>query len=179
MKAKEIILAVTGSIAIYKSCQILRLFKKNGFLVSVVMTEEAKEFIRPLLFEQLSQGKVYSGLFTSPDVWNVEHVSLAKKADLVLVAPATANIIAKVNSGLCDDLLSCLIAATKAKVVFAPAMNETMYFNPITQENIKRLKTLGYKFISPKKGLLACGDEGMGCLEEPEEIFAQVKKILA
>jgi len=180
--AKErnnIILGVTASIAIYKACDIIRRLQDVGFSVTVVMTEEAQELIRPIVFESLSGNKVYKGgLFESPDNWEIEHVSLADKADLVLIAPATANSIAKINSGICDDLLTCVVSATKAPVLIAPAMNTNMYENKITQDNIKRLKSLGYKFVALKTGRLACGKTGTGCLAEVDEIISEVKKSL-
>ena len=122
-KEKNIILGVTASIAIYKACEVLRRLKAEGFSLTVVMTREAGELIRPIVFQGLSGRKVYRGLFDQPDTWEIEHVSLAEKADLVLVAPATANIIGKASGGICDDLLSCVICATKAPVLICPAMN--------------------------------------------------------
>lgn len=174
---KNIVLGVSASIAIYKACDIVRLLKKQGFSVSVVMTDEAKELINPLVFQSLSANKVYSGLFSQLDNWEIEHIALADKADLVLIAPATANIIAKISYGICDDLLTCLVCATKAKVLICPAMNENMYKNKITQENINKLKSLGYKFIGPRQGELACGKVGTGCMSDVEEIVKEVKKI--
>ena len=176
--AKNIILGLTASIAIYKACDITRRLKDERFSVTVVMTKEATELISPIVFQALSGNKVYHALFTETDVWEIEHVSLADKADLILVAPATANIIAKISSGICDDLLTCIISATKAPVLIAPAMNENMYKNKIAQENIKRLKGLGYKFIAPKEGLLACGKKGIGCLADVETIVKEAKKNL-
>ena len=117
-------------------------------------------------------------MFGEAASWNIEHVSLADKADLVLLAPATANIIGKLASGISDDLLTCLVCATKAKVLIAPAMNVNMYLNKITQENIKKLSAYGHKFIDPKKGKLACGEIGMGCLADVETIVNTVKKYL-
>jgi phosphopantothenoylcysteine decarboxylase/phosphopantothenate--cysteine ligase len=117
-------------------------------------------------------------LFDSPESWEIEHISLADKADCVLVAPATANIIGKIASGISDDLLTCVICATKAPVLVAPAMNENMYKNKITQGNIEKLRSSGYKFIEPRKGKLACGKTGVGCLAEVEEIVREVKKVL-
>lgn len=176
---KKIVLGVTGSIAIYKSCDIIRRLKENSFDVTVVMTKEAKEFINPILFQTLSGNKVYESMFEASQNWSIEHISLAQKADLVLIAPATANVIAKVAAGLCDDLLSCVVAATKAKVVFCPAMNENMFLNKITQLNIKKLGELNYKFIQPIKGKLACGTTGVGCLAEIDSIVKEVKLLLA
>jgi len=178
MPKKEIVLGVTASIAIYKACDITRRLQKEGFGVTVVMTRESQELIKPVVFAALSGRKVYSELFSEPDAWEIEHVSLADKVDLVLIAPATANIIAKLANGICDDLLSCLVCATKAKVLIAPAMNENMYKNKITQGNIKRLKDVGYKFVEPKTGRLACGRIGAGCLAEIEDIVKAVKHAL-
>jgi phosphopantothenoylcysteine decarboxylase/phosphopantothenate--cysteine ligase len=175
-KKRNIILGVTASIAIYKACEIVRRLKEEAFSVSVVMTKEAEELIKPIVFQGLSGNKVYRGLFEELEGWEIGHVSLAEKADLVLVAPATANIIAKITSGTCDDLLTCVICATKALVLIAPAMNENMYKNKITQGNIKKLKSLGYKFIEPRVGRLACGKVGVGCLAELETIIKEVKK---
>lgn len=177
-KEKNIILGVTAGIAIYKACDIVRRLREEGFSVSVVMTEEAKELVSPIVFGSLSGNKVYCGLFCEPGAWEIEHVSLADRADLILVAPATANIIGKISSGICDDLLTCVIAATKAKVLIAPAMNENMYRNKITQGNIKKLKALGYEFIEPKVGRLACGKIGAGCLADVETIVKTVKKYI-
>ncbi len=177
-KKKHIILGVTASIAIYKACEIVRRLKEEGFLVTVVMTAEAEELIKPIVFGSLSGNKVYRGLFEEPQAWEIEHVSLAEKADLVLIAPATANIIGKIASGICDDLLTCVICATKAPVLIAPAMNEQMYLNKITQENIKKLKSFSYKFVEPRKGRLACGKIGLGCLAEVETIIKAVKNIV-
>jgi len=175
---RNIILGVTASIAIYKACDIVRRLRGGGFSVSVVMTKEAEELIRPIVFQSLSGNKVYRGLFEEPDNREIEHVSLARKADLVLIAPATANIIAKIACGICDDLLSCIVSATKAPVLICPAMNENMYKNRITQGNIKRLKSFGYRFIEPRVGRLACGEKGLGCLAEVETIIKEVKKRL-
>jgi len=175
---KNIILGVTASIAIYKACDIVRRLKEQAFSITVVQTKESQELIKPIVFSSLSGNKVYCGLFEEPGVWEIEHVCLADKADLVLVAPATANIIAKIASGICDDLLTCIIAATKAPVLIAPAMNENMYKNKITQANIKKLEALGYKFIEPKVGRLACGKVGVGCLADVETIVRAVKKYL-
>jgi phosphopantothenoylcysteine decarboxylase/phosphopantothenate--cysteine ligase len=177
-KEKNIILGVSASIAIYKSCDIIRRIKEKVGSVTVVMTKESEELIRPVVFQSLSGNKVYCGLFDFVDTWEIEHISLAKKADLILVAPATANIIAKIAAGICDDLLTCIILATKAPVLIAPAMNKNMYRNKITQDNIAKLKKLGYVFISPQEGKLACGDVGVGCLAEIEEIVREVKKNL-
>ena len=175
VKGKNIILGVSASIAIYKSCDIVRKLKEKSGLVTVVMTKEAEELIGPIVFQSLSGNKVYSGLFDSTDTWEIEHVSLAKKADLILIAPATANIIAKLAAGICDDLLTCIVLATKAPVLIAPAMNENMYKNKITQDNIARLKKSGYFLIAPREGKLACGDMGTGCLADIDTIIKEVE----
>lgn len=204
---KNIILGITASIAIYKSCELIRRFKQCGFTVTVVMTKEAEELIKPIVFQSLSARRVYrAGIFEEPDAcklennglpsdWpqghglassgqshrqsqEIEHISLANQADLILIAPATANIIAKIAAGICDDLLTCVVCASPAKVLIAPAMNENMYNNKITQANIQKLKAYGYKFIAPAKGMLACGKVGVGCLAEVETIVKEAKKNL-
>jgi len=176
-KTKQVVLGISASIAIYKACELVRRLKDEGFIVTVVMTAEAEELIKPVVFQSLSGNKVYrAGLFNSPEAWEIEHVSLADTADLILVAPATANIIAKVSAGICDDLLTCVICATKSPVLFAPAMNENMYKNKITQKNIRELSESGYKIIPPRQGKLACGKTGVGCLAPVEEIVKAVKK---
>jgi phosphopantothenoylcysteine decarboxylase / phosphopantothenate---cysteine ligase len=177
-KEKKIILGVTASIAIYKACDITRRLRQEAFSVTVVATNEASRLISPLVFQSLSANKVYCGLFDTPETWEIEHVSLADKADLVLIAPATANIIGKIASGVCDDLLTCVVCATKSPVLIAPAMNEDMYRNKIVQENIRKLKSYGYRFIEPREGKLACGKVGLGCLAEVETILKEIKKII-
>ena len=178
-KPENIILGITASIAIYKSCELIRRFKQCGFTVTVVMTKEAEELIKPIVFQSLSSRRVYrAGIFEEPDTWEIEHISLAREADLILIAPATANIIAKIAAGICDDLLTCVVCASKKRVLIAPAMNENMYNNKITQANIQKLKACGYKFIAPAKGMLACGKVGVGCLAEIEDIIKEVKNIL-
>ncbi len=173
VKNKEIILGVCASIAVYKACEIIRRLKDEGCSVTVVETKEATELIKPALFANLSGNKVYSDMFDSAEQWDIEHVSLARKADLILVAPATANIIGKIASGISDDLLTCVICATGAPVLIAPAMNENMYLNKITQGNIQKLKSLGYGFVAPVKGKLACGAMGAGCLAAVETIVKE------
>jgi phosphopantothenoylcysteine decarboxylase/phosphopantothenate--cysteine ligase len=176
MKGKKIILGLTGSIAIYKGCFLLRRLKEEGFLVKVVMTKNAREFIQPLLLERLSENKVYTDLFDKSYDYKIEHISLAKDADLVLIAPATANFIGKVACGIADDLLTSLVMATNAPVWICPAMDENMYKNRIVQENIKKLKSLGYKFIGPEKGKLASGEVGLGRLADIELIVKELKR---
>jgi phosphopantothenoylcysteine decarboxylase/phosphopantothenate--cysteine ligase len=178
MRPKNIILGITASIAIYKACEIVRRLVKANLSLSIIMTKNATRLISPLVFSSLAAGQVYSDEFTHPANWKIEHVSLAKKADLVLIAPATANIIGKIAAGIADDLLTTTIMATRAPVLIAPAMNENMYKNKIVQANINSLKKLGFKFIEPKIGKLACGDVGVGHLREVETIIKAVKQHL-
>jgi len=179
IKNKHIIVGVTGSVACYKALDVIRALRRFGASVEVVLTKEAEEFIRPVLFQSISGNKVVtSDLFKLPEKWDAAHISLAEKADLVLVAPATANIIGKVATGICDDMLTCSICATKVPVLFAPAMNEGMYKNKIVQENISKLKKAGYHFTGPTKGKLACGSEGLGHIQDVEVIVKEVKRLL-
>lgn len=177
MKQKVVLLGVTGSIAAYKSCDLIRALQDLGFVVDVVMTKEAKEFISPLTLQTLAGRKVYSEMFDVDVDFDVEHIELAKRPSVVVIAPATANVIGKLASGIYDDLLTCVLAATKAKVVIAPAMNQGMYNNPVVQDNIRKLKKLGMEFIGPRTGKLACGDIGTGCLEDVDKIAALVKRL--
>jgi len=177
MAKKEIVLGLTGSIACYKAIDITKELKEEGFNVKVIMTENACRFISPLTFETISENRVYKDLFEDRK-FSPQHIPLAEKANLILIVPATACIIGKLASGICDDLLSCIVLATKAPVLICPAMNENMYKNRIVQENISKLKRLGYKFIPPIKGRLACGKIGLGHLAEIKTIVEEVKKIL-
>jgi len=178
LKDKFVILGVTGSIAAYKSAELVRLLKKSGANVQVIMTKSGCEFIRPLTFQVLSQNPVITDMFKEPSRWEVEHVALADKADIFLVAPATANIIAKMAAGIADDMLTSSLLATKAKIIVAPAMNVNMYENPITQKNITALKERGIFVIDPVEGDLACGYSGKGRFPEPRDIIEYVKVIL-
>jgi phosphopantothenoylcysteine decarboxylase/phosphopantothenate--cysteine ligase len=175
---KTIIVGVSASIAAYKSLDIVSALRKEGYDVIVVMTKDALNFVGAISFQSLSGREVYTDMFTLASVWQNEHIVLADKADLVLVCPATADLIAKVSCGICDSLLSCVICATRAKILFAPAMNDNMYQNKITQQNINKLKTLGYEFIGPRFGRLACGKEAVGCLEETDKILEAVRGLL-
>jgi phosphopantothenoylcysteine decarboxylase / phosphopantothenate---cysteine ligase len=178
LQGKNIVLGVTGGIAAYKACDLTSRLKKLGANVDVVMTQAATEFVTPLTFQSLSQNPVGVAMFQQPGAWEIEHIALAKKADLVLIAPATANIIGKIANGIADDLLSTTIMATKAPVVIAPAMNSNMYHNPIVQANITRLTALNYRFISPVTGRLACGDVGEGKMASPETIIEEITQLL-
>lgn len=174
----NIVIGVTGGIAAYKACGIVSYLKKEGANVDVIMTKHATEFITPLTLETLAQSKVITDMFERSDYIDVEHISLARKADLFLIVPATANIIGKVANGIADDMLSTTIMATKAPVIFAPAMNNQMYENPIVQDNIEKLKHFGYHFIEPAIGQLACGYEAKGKLPKNEQIIENVKKLI-
>ena len=169
---KKILLGVTGSIAAYKACELIRLFVKNGDEVTVVMTKAATEFVAPLTFQTLSRNPVFVDQFAPPVSWKPEHVSLAEAADLVVVAPATANTIAKMRYGLADNLLTATLLATRAPIAIAPAMNTGMWESPVTQENIEALRQRGVLVIEPGDGELACGVKGKGRMMEPEKIFA-------
>ena len=177
-KNKQVVLGVTASVAIYKACELVRRLRDKDFGVTVVMTEDAKKFILPQLFEAVSGNKAYSAMFEESNEWDIEHVSLAQRADLVLIAPATANVIAKIAAGICDDLVTCVVCATQAPVMICPAMNEQMFLNRITQANIKKLEALGYHFVQPRKGNLACGKAGVGCLAEVEAIVKEAQRLL-
>ena len=171
---KCVVLGVSGGIAVYKALEVVSLLRKQDVEVRVIMTKSATEFVTPLSFQSLSQNMVIYDMFSEPKAWEIQHISLAEKADVFLVAPATANIIGKVANGIADDMLSTTIMATKARVIFAPAMNTNMYENPIVQGNIEKLKSLGYEFIEPACGRLACGDIGKGKLEDPKVIVDRV-----
>lgn len=170
LKDKNIIIGVTGGIAAYKTCEIISLLKIEGANVQCVMTQGAKEFITPLTLKTLTNNDVVTELFSETSASNIEHISIAQKADIFLIAPATANIIGKIAHGIADDFLTTTIMATKARVIFVPAMNVNMYQNPVLQENIEKLKVLGYEFIGPVIGNLACGDQGLGKMADPKDI---------
>jgi phosphopantothenoylcysteine decarboxylase/phosphopantothenate--cysteine ligase len=178
LNGKHIVIGVTGGVAVYKVVDVVSRLKKLQADVTVLMTKHATEFVKPLTFQSLAQSYVVTDMFEEPKTWDVEHISIAQRADLFLIAPATANIIGKINHGIADDMLSTVVMATKAPVWIAPAMNTGMYTNPILQRNIKGLKALGYHFIEPESGRLACGDIGMGKLASPEVIVEHVKKAL-
>jgi len=178
MKTKNIILGLTGSIAAYKACELINLFRKDGFCVTCLLTKEAKEFITSLTLETLSGNKVVEDMFALPENRTPLHTSLAEKADIIVICPATANIIGKLASGICDDILSCTVFSAKAPVLIAPAMNDCMYNHKIVQKNISILKELGYKFAGPIKGRLACGHTAIGHLADTATIFKESKKLL-
>lgn len=173
---RKIVLGVTGSIAAYKAAELVRLFVKNGDEVHVILTPAACEFVRPLTFQTLSRNPVSVEQFAAPAEWKPEHISLADCADLVVVAPATANTLAKMRYGLADNLLTATLLATKAPIVVAPAMNTGMWESAVTQENLAALKARGVTVVEPGDGELACGVKGKGRMMEPEKIFAACGK---
>lgn len=178
LKGKTVVLGVSGGIAVYKAAEITSRFVKLGADVKVIMTKHAQEFVAPLTFQGISNNPVVTDMFAPPTRWDVEHIALAKAADIFIIAPATANVIGKMNAGIADDMLTTTVMATKAPVLLAPAMNVGMYENPITQRNIQSLKSLGYHFIEPGEGFLACGDVGKGRLEDPIKIVERAVEIL-
>ena len=179
LTGKTIVLGVTGSIAAYKAAEIASKLTQAGAGVRVVMTESATKFITPLTLRAITGRPVVTSMWELESEFSIEHVSLAEAADAVLIAPATANIIAHIAAGMADDMLSCTILATKAPVILAPAMNVNMYENPATQQNIARLKERGFTFVGPETGHLACGDEGKGRLAATEEIIGALSRALA
>ena len=176
---KTILLGVTGSIAAYKAAEITRLLKKADLNVVVIMTDSAQEFIAPLTFQTLSQNSVVTNMFEERPDWHPVHISLADSADTLLIAPASANIIAKLANGIADDILSCTALSLDCPIIIAPAMNDKMWLNPATQQNVETLKQRGVKFINIEDGELACGVTGIGRLASPETIAQTVVAGLA
>ncbi|MGN0760655.1 MAG: bifunctional phosphopantothenoylcysteine decarboxylase/phosphopantothenate--cysteine ligase CoaBC [Christensenellales bacterium] len=176
LKGINVLLGVTGGIACYKSCEIVSRLKKLEAEVDVVMTANATQFVAPLTFETLSNRPCVSDMFNRDREWEVAHISLAKKADVCVIAPATANVIAKLATGVADDMLTTTVLALKCPVIIAPAMNTAMYDNPTTQSNIATLKDKGYIFVDAIEGRLACGDSGRGKMAEPSDIVDVVLK---
>lgn len=176
--AKNVVLGVSGGIACYKALDIVSRLKKKGINVYVIMTKSATEFVAPLSFQSLSQNYVVVDMFEDPKTWEVEHISLAERADVFVIAPATANVIGKIANGIADDMLTTTVMATKAPVLIAPAMNTNMYENRIVQRNIEFLKTFGYHFVEPDSGRLACGSVGKGKLADTEKIVEYIEMLL-
>ena len=179
LKGKTIILGVTGGIAAYKSAYLTSLLVKAGAKVQVIMTEHAQEFIKPLTFEALTNTRCLTDTFDRNHEYSTEHVALAKKADAVIIAPATANVIAKLARGLADDMLTTTVLACSCPKIIAPAMNTRMYENPVTRDNIELLKNYGMEVVEPVEGRLACGDTGAGKMPEPDILFQYVLKACA
>lgn len=178
MKKPCVVLGVTGGIAVYKVCELLRLLQKRGIDVFVVMTQNACRFVAPLTFETLSGHPVAVDTFDRPQTWEVEHIALAKRADLFLIAPATANIMGKMACGIADDMLSTTVMATRAPVLVAPAMNTGMWENAAVQQNVKTLRARGVEIVAPVSGHLACGDSGAGKLEDVAVIAERACELL-
>ncbi len=178
LDGKRILLGVTGCIAAYKACDLASKLTQAGAEVRAVMTREACEFVTPLTLRSLTRAPVFTEMFESPREFDPVHVSLAEWAEVVVIAPATANVLGKIACGIADDLLTCAVMAARAPVLIAPAMNTAMYENKIVQENVKRLKKLGYRFIGPEKGYLACGCEGVGRLSSVEKIIEAIEELV-
>ncbi len=175
---KTVIVGVTGGIAGYKTCAVVSSLKKLGYNVKVVMTKNAAEFVTPLTFETLSNNAVVIDMFAEKARYEVEHISLAKEADLFLIAPCTANVIGKIASGIADDMLTTTFMACKGKKVICPAMNTNMYLSDSNTENLEKLKKMGIDILEPNSGLLACGDTGIGRMSNPEDIVDYVDRLL-
>lgn len=178
LKGKNVVLGITGSIAAYKAAEIIRLIKDEGARIYPIMTKSATRFVHPVTFQTMAGEKVVSSLFKN-EKNSLSHISLSALADILLIAPATANIIGKIAQGIADDILTTTVMAVRAPVVMAPAMNECMYQNPLVQQNISKLKSLSYRFIGPEEGRLASGSKGKGRMSEPEIIVDFLKKILS
>ena len=178
VKDKTVVLGVTGSIAAYKAAELASKLTQAGAKVDVVMTKCATEFVTPLTFRSITHRPVATDMFANPDEYDIEHIALAERAEVVVIAPATANIMAKLAAGIADDMLCCTVLATKAPVVLAPAMNVHMWENAITQENLTKLRSRGFKIVEPGYGALACGETGKGRLADVEDILAAIRRIL-
>ncbi len=175
---KTVVLGVTGGIACYKAVELVRLLVKDGLAAQVIMTRGAMEFVTPLTFQTLSGRPVATETFNLTQESEIGHINLADSADLFVVAPATANVIGKIAGGIADDLLTTVLMATQAPVLIAPAMNIHMYENSILQENLRKLRRVGYHIIEPAEGFLACGYEGKGRLPDPEKILEEIRRLL-
>lgn len=178
VRGKHVVLGVTGGIAVYKSCEIVSRLRKMGVEVHVIMTKNATQFVQPLTFETLSNHPVVTDTFARPETWEVEHIALAQRADVFVIAPATANIMAKMACGIADDMLSTTVLATKAPILLAPAMNTGMWTAAATKQNVETLRQRGVHFVGPDAGFLACGDVGAGRMSEPEAIVQQIVSLL-
>lgn len=179
LAGSTVVLGVTASIAAYKAAELASRLKQEGSEIFIVMTPDALEFVKPLTFQTLSGNPVFSDMFREIKDSSPTHISLSGRADIVVIAPATADFIGKVSAGLAGDLLTSVVMAARAPVLIAPAMNAGMFNNPIVQSNIKRLKKLGYQFVGPETGYLACGYEGEGRLASPEAIIQKIETILS
>jgi len=178
LRNKTIVLGVTGSIAAYKAAEIASQLTQSGAKVNVILTEEAVQFISPVTFRAITGSPVVTGMFDLASEFSIEHVSLAKAADIVVIAPATANIVAKLAAGIADDILCCTVLAAKAPVLIAPAMETNMYTNPITQDNLSKLKARDFVIVGPATGWLASGKEGLGRLADVNDIIGSIRQVL-
>jgi phosphopantothenoylcysteine decarboxylase/phosphopantothenate--cysteine ligase len=178
LKGREIVVGVCGGIAAYKVADVVSKLVQLGAGVSVVMTAEAQRFVTPLTFEALSGRKVRTSAFDQADPGDTQHIGLTERADVMLVAPATNNVIAKVAHGLCDDLVSLMVCAAACPVVFAPSMNHRMWDHPVARENVAKLTRIGYRFIGPESGWLACRNVGAGRLSDPQRIVDEIVQML-
>ena len=171
---KKILYIICGGISAYKSLETIRLFKKNGAQIKTILTSSAKEFITPLSVASLSQGKVYSDLFSVENETEMDHIALSRWADVILIAPATANTISKLAQGTTDDLASTVVLASNKEIYLAPAMNVRMWEHQSTKQNLKKLINYGYKLIGPEIGEMACGEYGEGKMSEPDKISNEI-----
>ena len=176
---KIIVLGVSGGIAAYKACDLASKLRQSGAEVSVIMTNAAQQFVTPLTFQSLTHRPVITSLFTSLEEWEIEHISLAQRASLAVITPATANVIGKLACGIADDFLTTFVLATRAPILICPAMNCDMYTNPVVQENLDRLRARGFHIEDPEEGMLACGDVGKGRLASVEKIFERIVALVA
>ena len=179
MEKKNLLLGVSASISAYRACDLITELRQAGFAVTVVMTKDAHHFVTPLALQSFSGSEVIQDFFSLPGRVTPVHIDLAKKSDVILVAPATADVIAKLAHGFADDVLSCTALASRAPLVIAPAMNEKMFLHPFTQENVERLKKNGAVIVPPIEGHLVCSDQGMGHIAENKDILGAVQAILS
>ena len=179
LRGKNILVGVCGGISAYKICGVVSALKQAGAVVEVVMTQNAQKFVTPLTFQSLSGRPVHTDMFSPVESgnWDIDHIALAKSADLIAIAPATANVLGKLANGLADDLLTATVLASKAPVLLVPAMNTGMWENAIVRDNVKKLGKFGFRFLGPVKGKLACGDSGNGRMIAPDKILEEIQKL--
>lgn len=178
LKGKHILIGVSGSIAAYRACDLIERLKEEGALVQCIMTEAAKKFITPETLRALSNRPVYSDLFDEHLFEGPLHTTLAESSDLIVIAPASCHLIARMAVGLCNDLITNVLMAAKKPVLMVPAMNDNMYHHPMTQKNIRKLAAIGYHFLAPEKGQLVCGHYGVGHIASQANIFSRIKELL-
>lgn len=177
-EGKTVLLGISGGIAAYKMAYLASRLSKTEANVEVIMTDNATRFIQPLTFESLVNNKCYTNTFDRDFAWDIQHISLAKKADVILIGPATANVIAKLANGIADDMLTTTVLAATCPKIIAPSMNTNMLLNPVTLDNIDKLKSYGFEVIEPAEGFLACGDTGPGKMPEPEVLFSHIERVI-